>query len=271
MNDPLFGVIPGGQILKIKFKILSSAPAGNTSITLSNPAVIDKNNLKMNITASNGAVTVNYSSAISDCAKYVGVKTLLSTSGSEVNIISLCEADPVSARSERAPLNQAEIDIYKKLSGQINDFGKLDTSRKYSVAYFIHEGTPTTKILGAGERGGVISSYYQAFNKMPQTAADWADVIKIANGRWPSEKNEVRENKIKTEIFKTIYKRNPNMANSKDNAAVTIITYGLRPAQRNTNSEKNAILTFKDIYKKSPQSSQDWDIIRSIAYSGAKR
>ena len=106
---------------------------------------------------------------------------------------------------------------------------------------------------------------------MPQTAADWADVIKIANGRWPSEKNEVRENKIKTEIFKTIYKRNPNMANSKDNAAVTIITYGLRPAQRNTNSEKNAILTFKDIYKKSPQSSQDWDIIRSIAYSGAKR
>jgi hypothetical protein len=61
------------------------------------------------------------------------------------------------------------------------------------------------------------------------------------------------------------------MNNANDNAAVTIMAYGLRPAGRNLNSEKAAILSFKYIYKKNPITAEEWDVVRAIAYSGAKR
>ena len=61
------------------------------------------------------------------------------------------------------------------------------------------------------------------------------------------------------------------MNQANDKAAVNIMAYGLRPAQRNMNSEKTAILSFKYIFKKTPSTAQDWDEVRAIAYSGAKR
>ena len=61
------------------------------------------------------------------------------------------------------------------------------------------------------------------------------------------------------------------MNDPHDNAAVTVMAYGLRPANRNLNSEKAAIFTFKYIYKKSPATAEEWDVVRAIAYSGAKR
>lgn len=60
MNDPLIGVIPSGQILKVKFNILSNARAGNTSIAFSDIAVVDKNSQKIDAAvANNAAITVN--------------------------------------------------------------------------------------------------------------------------------------------------------------------------------------------------------------------
>jgi hypothetical protein len=49
------------------------------------------------------------------------------------------------------------------------------------------------------------------------------------------------------------------------------MAYGLRPTNRNLNSEKNAINTFKSLNNRLPSSASDWDTIRAIAYSGAKR
>jgi hypothetical protein len=72
-------------------------------------------------------------------------------------------------------------------------------------------------------------------------------------------------------IFKKIYKRAPDMKKPNDNAAVTIIAYGLRSSHRNTNSEKVAIKSFKAIFGYAPVSATDWDAVRAIAYSGAKR
>lgn len=135
---------------------------------------------------------------------------------------------------------------------------------------FIMTGTQSTYILGAGERAGVINSYKAAFNKLPKTETEWQDVIKIANGRWPSETSQAAEDKAKQE-FKKIYLRDPDINNAHDDAAVTVIAYGLRPADRNLDSEKNAINIFKDIYNYNPISATDWDIVRAIAYSGAVR
>jgi hypothetical protein len=134
------------------------------------------------------------------------------------------------------------------------------------VAY----GTKGTLVLGAGERAGVVSSYKKAFGKLPQTEAQWKDALAIASGRWPGETSATAESKAKTE-FKKVYNKNADMKNANDNAAVTVMAYGLRPSDRNLNSEKAGIKIFKAIYGHNPVSALAWDIVRAIAYSGAKR
>ncbi|MEA1963077.1 MAG: thrombospondin type 3 repeat-containing protein [Patescibacteria group bacterium] len=105
---------------------------------------------------------------------------------------------------------------------------------------------------------------------MPETADDWSDVIKIANGRWPSTANTEAE-AAATDAFVKVYLRLPDRSDSFDDAAVVVIAYGLRPAARNTDSEKAAIKSFKHIYGYNPSGAIDWDVVRAIAYSGATR
>jgi len=138
------------------------------------------------------------------------------------------------------------------------------------ITNFITYGTATTKNMGTGERAGVLGSYKKAFSKLPTTESEWADAIKIANGRWPGEVSSSAIALAKVE-FKKVYKRDANLSNQNDNAAISIIAYGLRSITRNINSEKSAITTFKSIYGHNPITSLAWDIVRSIAYSGAKR
>ena len=73
-----------------------------------------------------------------------------------------------------------------------------------TITNFVTYGTPATKILGGGERAGVVNSYLSAFGKLPTTIEEWNDVIKIANGRWPSARSEAKEAKAKTSV-KNIY------------------------------------------------------------------
>lgn len=146
----------------------------------------------------------------------------------------------------------------------------IDEDNKNALVNFITYGTKTTKYLGEGERAGVVSSYKSAFDKLPQSEGEWNDCLKIANGRWPSEKNKETEENA-TKAFKKIYLREPNRANLHDDASVVIISYGLRPSSRNLISEKKAINIFKNIYGYNPKSASAWDIVRAIAYSGAKR
>lgn len=61
------------------------------------------------------------------------------------------------------------------------------------------------------------------------------------------------------------------MDSPNDNAAITVIAYGLRPVNRNLESEKAGIRIFKAIYGYDPESAVSWDIVRAIAYSGAIR
>lgn len=146
----------------------------------------------------------------------------------------------------------------------------LTKENQYALTNFVAYGTDTTLKLGEGERAGVVNSYKSAFNKLPANEAEWSDVIKIANGRWPSAKNSLSEANA-AEAFKKIYKRNPDRTNSHDDAAVTVIAYGLRPSNRNTDSEKAAIKSFKAIYGYNPSTATAWDVVRAIAYSGATR
>lgn len=141
---------------------------------------------------------------------------------------------------------------------------------KEKLVTFVTYGTPTTEKLGAGERAGVVSSFKSAFGKVPQNTADWEDVVKISNGRWPSQTSKIKETTAERS-FRTIYKRAPNRSNPKDDAAVVVMAYGLRPANRNLASEQAAIKTYRAIFKRSPTTAAAWDTVRAIAYSGARR
>ncbi|MCK4554949.1 hypothetical protein KAU19_08430, partial [Candidatus Parcubacteria bacterium] len=124
--------------------------------------------------------------------------------------------------------------------------------------------------LGEGERAGVVNSFKSAFENLPTTEEDWNDIIKIANGRWPGKQSEKAEERANIN-FRAVYLREPDRSNPHDDAAITVIAYGLRPANRNLNSEKAAIRIFKDIYGYNPEKATAWDVVRAIAYSGATR
>lgn len=184
-----------------------------------------------------------------------------------LNETSKTESQEISGHNQFVNLDVTGTNIYNRI---VSLNSELDINKRYSIAFFLQTGTANTLWLGMGERAGVVDSFKSAFGQLPQDDLDWQDVIKIANGRWPSRLNIDRENSIVTH-FKKIYLRNPNRQNPHDDAAITIIAYGLRNPNRNLNSEKTAIKYFKAIYSRVPQSATDWDIMRAIAYSGAIR
>lgn len=63
------------------------------------------------------------------------------------------------------------------------------------------------------------------------------------------------------------------MTNPHDNAAVTVMAYGLRQRAENRNleSEKAGIGIFKKIFEHVPQTTDEWNTMQAITYSGATR
>jgi len=161
--------------------------------------------------------------------------------------------------------NKVHTDYAKKLS-----LNNLSVDNQDKIIKFVSYGTRESLTLGAGERAGIVNSFQAAFGHLPESQTDWEDVLKIGSGRWPSQISTVAETRAKA-AFKAIYLREANMNNPHDNAAITIMSYGLRPDKRNLDSERVAYNTFKYIYGYAPTSAFDWDRVRAIAYSGAVR
>ncbi len=178
--------------------------------------------------------------------------------------------DQIGELRDQIREQSARLKYLNKLSDSID----LLTSRmQEAINSFVTYGSDNnTKALGEGERAAVIYSYKQAYNKLPSTEEELADAIKIANGRWPSIKSPEAEKKAK-ERFQEIYKKIPDMENPSDNAAVTVMAYGLRQtaSNRNLESEKAGIKTFTSIYGHAPSSTEDWNMMQAITYSGSSR
>jgi hypothetical protein len=165
---------------------------------------------------------------------------------------------------------QTEIKYLKSL---VKDVQALSEKAQDAINSFITYGVDTnTEKLGAGERAAVMNSYKVAFGKLPESEAELTDAIKIANGRFPSVISDKAETSAKTQFVK-IYKRAPDMNNANDSAAIKVMAYGLRQKaeNRNLNSEKAGIKIFKGIFGKTPQTTQDWNTMQAITYSGATR
>lgn len=165
---------------------------------------------------------------------------------------------------------ESEIMFLKKVSG---DLKQLSEQMQQAIGTFVTYGIDAnTKNLGAGERAAVVNSFKAAYDKLPETDQELQDLFRIANGRFPSTTNANAEKEAKVE-FRKIYKRVANMKNPNDSAAVTVMAYGLRQAAENRNlkSESAGIAIFNKIYGHTPQTTEEWNIMQAITYSGASR
>lgn len=157
-------------------------------------------------------------------------------------------------------------EIVSKVVGQ----DSVTSGLKSMLINFVTYGTPSTVHLGAGERAGVVASFKAAYGHLPNSEYEWQEVLKIANGRWPGTLLPPREEAMKA-IFSKIYLREAVVTQANDSAALAIMAYGLRSAKRNLKSEAAALASFKAVYGRAPVDASDWDAVRAIAYSGAKR
>ncbi len=154
-----------------------------------------------------------------------------------------------------------------------DDLKELSQNIQEAIIAFVAYGVDkNSKALGQGERAAVVYSYKDAYQKLPQTDREFSDMIKIINGRFPSERNSAQEKQARAE-FKRIYKRIGNTENINDNAALMIMTYGLQQMaeDRNLSSERVGMKTFVSVYKTLPAAISEWNIMRAITYSGAQR
>jgi len=243
--------------------------AYDTKLNYSNILTISTDNNEQN--NNQNQINQNQTNTNNSICNGYDLKNLFGINSDMVECISQKEAETTNKHNSYVELNDTTYSIYQKIVDTKAEYSEnISQSNKYSIAMFIHTGTEATKWLGAGERAGVINSFYSAFNRMPETELDWKDIIKIANGRWPKQTNNKAEENAKIQ-FKKIYLRDADMNNQNDNAAVTVIAYGLRPANRNFDSEKSGINIFKGIFDYNPISAIDWDMVRAISYSGAIR
>lgn len=215
-----------------------------------------------------------------DCAK---VTTTPEVKESKVEIIEMkyIAKDMVDNKYDSIlfELNQLRNTIkeqqneIKYLKSMANDLKNISDKMKSAINDFITYGVDTNTVkLGAGERAAVINSYKAAFAKLPETEAELTDAIKIANGRFPTVTSDKAETTAKEQFIK-IYKRVPDLNNSKDNAAIKVMAYGLRQKaeNRNLNSEKAGIKIFNAIYGHTPSTTEEWNTMQAITYSGASR
>lgn len=128
-------------------------------------------------------------------------------------------------------------------------------------------GTESNQRLGSGERAGVVNSYREVYGRLPVTDCDWQNAVKIANTTLPLDLNPERENKM-LNTFEAIYGRKADREDVKDDIAIKVMTYGIRPQIRDLDAEWTAVLIFERVFGKRPSTAGDWDANRAIAYSG---
>jgi hypothetical protein len=166
---------------------------------------------------------------------------------------------------------QTKIDYLLQLQSGLSQ--PISAATENAVNNFITYGVDAnSKNLGEGERAAVMYSFKAAFNKLPETQSELEDAIKIANGRWPSLISDAAEKQAKAQ-FEKIYLRAADMNNAHDAAAIKVMAYGLRQQAKNRSlkSESAALKTYKAIYHKMPATTEEWNALQAITYSGATR
>lgn len=165
---------------------------------------------------------------------------------------------------------ESELKYLRKLTQDFSDLSeKMQERLNTFVTYGVDENSSK---LGEGERAAVLHSYKAAYQALPEDEKGLEDIVKIVNGRFPSQRSGVAEKQAK-KTFRDIFKRVANMNNENDKAAIMVMAYGLRQAagNRKLESEQRGIATFRNIFNVLPTTTEEWNAMQAITYSGAVR
>lgn len=184
---------------------------------------------------------------------------LVYDSSKDINVLLRSVKKKRDSKFEAAVKRDYVDYLVKGVTG-LGDYGR-------AFVFFIAYGTPSTQRLGYIERSGVLNSYKNAFNRIPLSKGDWAEVLRIANGSKPMNKSVQAEQKARSE-FRKAYNREP--LQKGDETAIYIMAYGVRPLKKDLIKEKSALAHFKKIYGFEPVYGYHWDVVRAYAYSGVK-
>jgi len=159
-----------------------------------------------------------------------------------------------------------EFDVRKRM----RELASLEKEEINAIVNFVSYGTESIRDFAVRDRLDLVNFYKTLFDKFPKEQEDWRNIIKIFNGRWVDKRNLEKEEDFKKE-FRKIYLREVDLENNYDANFIMIASYSLRIQERDLDKEKFSIEIFRKIYNRFPSSFGDWNIVRAIAYSGAKR
>jgi hypothetical protein len=189
---------------------------------------------------------------------------------SEAELISQASRDQILSELGKSRDVKVEAKMEKTLVKRlVVGIKKVTSAVKEDITTFVTYGTPSTEDIGANERAGVLTSFKEAFGKLPKTQTDWNDVIKIANGEPPAQVSQKKERQA-IASFKVIYGRAPKADDAKDEAAIDYLAYGVRPTEKNLAAEKAAVKTYQSVFRRLPNTESAWSVVRTIAYSGVE-
>ncbi|MBP7134044.1 hypothetical protein KBA73_02405 [Patescibacteria group bacterium] len=142
----------------------------------------------------------------------------------------------------------------------------IPTTPPNTLEVFLRSGTtPSTKILGSGERLALLKD---ARETMGRTDIPVEDLERMAEGKIPKTRNLIIERTLAPRAlatFKALYNHAPNFNIPSENLAWNTLMYRIR-FPRDLKQESQGIQKFKQTFKKTPSDPFQWAVVRVLGY-----
>jgi hypothetical protein len=138
--------------------------------------------------------------------------------------------------------------------------GQLDLYTNF-IAYGV---SYVTRKLGERERRAVERDVLQVIGYN----ATETDFHRLTIGLKPLTRNigaEARQVPVVRDLFRKMYKHDPNFKNPQDDLAWNVLMYRIR-FPRDLVQEKQGIVRFQSIFRRAPTSPLDWAAVRALGY-----
>ncbi len=127
--------------------------------------------------AVNGGISLNLLQQISEAAKKNNSKNPATEEKTDTEKSEKSDSSEIAANAnDDSGNNSSETPktVALALETLLSEAKEIMAKAKDILTNFVTQGTESTKILGSGERSGVVNSFKSAFGRNPETETDWA-------------------------------------------------------------------------------------------------
>ncbi len=107
--------------------------------------------------------------------------------------------------------------------------------------------------------------FIRLYGREPQTNRDILDVMRIANGEAPQRRSDVAEAEA-AKVFERFLGYAPDAESAYHQDMIDAIAYGYLVTNRNLEAEQFGVGAFASEYRRLPESTHDWNIVKFIGY-----